>query len=70
MSDHHHCPVLYECRDHPRWKVTKGQTVWWADAPGRTTSTTFPTHAEAITHAQREGTRRPPHSQVERSHQK
>lgn len=59
MSNHHDCPGLAECMDHPKWSVLFGQPGRWeALAPGPEYDDRsrffLPTHAEALNHAQRE----------------
>ena len=63
MSDHN-CPGLIACNVHPKWKVMRillegRQWVWCVYPPRRNLNhaAEFPTHAEAITHAQKEATK-------------
>lgn len=55
MSDHH-CPGLFRCNKHPRWHVYKTELRGWCISPPFRTDgnapEAFPTHAEAINHAQ------------------
>lgn len=53
MSDHHDCPGLIDCHSHPRWPVIKYGHRWEAWAPNSQTFRTFPTHAEAMSFADR-----------------
>src|SRR5690625_4079596 len=57
MSDHHDCPGLYRCLDHPKWHVVHDRFFigsWMVCPPGDEVPTDFPTHAEAINHAQKQ----------------
>ena len=61
MSDHHNCPGLAECIDHPRWHIYKTRLRGWCVSPPLRTHgnapEAFPSHAEAINYAQKEATR-------------
>lgn len=57
MSDHHNCPGLHTCDDHPKWRVVKYPAGWWVQSPSHPSIALHPTHAEAITHAQKEATK-------------
>lgn len=58
MSDHHDCPGLLECDNHPRWNIIRhvepDDTTWFVYSPGwywTAECVEFPTHAAAITYA-------------------
>lgn len=54
MSDHHNCPGLHTCDDHPKWRVVKYPAGWWVQSPSHPSIALHPSHAEAINYAQKE----------------
>lgn len=66
MSDHHDCPGLRECDNHPRWNIIRAdisipyRNPWLIYAPGHyllSRRGEHPSHTEAFTYAQKEATK-------------
>lgn len=62
MSNHHNCPGLYRCIDHPKWRIWKNQAdKWWVtEPPGPGSSLHWQghySHAEAFDSAYQEALR-------------